>query len=93
MMPWGHGWEGGFGGLEFLWGLLMMFLMVLFWGGLLALGYFLVRALIRSGQDRRSPHSDAGPSGSQALEILRERYARGEITKEQFEEIRRDLAS
>jgi uncharacterized membrane protein len=31
------------------------------------------------------------PSGSWALEILRERYAKGEITREQYEQMRRDL--
>jgi len=30
-------------------------------------------------------------NGSDAREILRERYAKGEITKEQFEQMMRDL--
>jgi putative membrane protein len=29
--------------------------------------------------------------GSRAMEILKERYARGEITREQYEQMRRDL--
>lgn len=44
--------------------------------------------------------SRAGPSGGGAgslpnepLEILRQRYARGEITSEQFEQMRRDLTT
>lgn len=32
-----------------------------------------------------------GTSGRRDLDILRERYARGEITKEQYEQMRRDL--
>ncbi|MHB1005000.1 MAG: SHOCT domain-containing protein [Chloroflexota bacterium] len=37
----------------------------------------------------------AGPSGGlsegRALEILKERYARGEITRDEYEQMRRDL--
>lgn len=65
-------------------------LMLLFWGGLLALLGLGVWALIRSGQ--RQGERGATPS-SGAIEILKERYARGEITREEYEERRRDLES
>ncbi len=32
------------------------------------------------------------PPGNTALDIARERYARGEITREQFEEIKRNIS-
>ena len=35
----------------------------------------------------------AGESGKRPLEILKERYARGDITREQYEQMRRDLES
>ena len=47
----------------------------------------LVVWLVRSG-GRTLP---GAPSGDAALEILRARYARGEINKEQFDAIKRDL--
>jgi len=48
--------------------------------GLLVLGvYLVVRTLAPKREDR-------------ALEILRERYARGEIDKETFERLKRDLS-
>jgi len=72
-----------------LFGGLMMFL---FWGGLIVLGYFLVRALIRSGQGGAASAGGA-PSGNRALDILKERYARGEITKEQYDQMRKDLGA
>jgi putative membrane protein len=38
-----------------------------------------------------TPDQPVGPGSSRALEILRERYARGEITKEQFDAMRQDI--
>jgi uncharacterized membrane protein len=42
---------------------------------------------------RTSPRRGGGASGREpdALEIARRRYARGEISKEQFEQLKRDL--
>jgi putative membrane protein len=71
------------------WGLLGMVMMVLFWGGLVVLAVLLVRALFP-----REQQLPPGPSGREpaAREILDQRYARGEITREQFEQMKRDLS-
>jgi putative membrane protein len=68
------------------WGWLLM---LLFWialiGGL---------ALAVAWALRRGSSAGAAPDGGQrALELLKERYARGEIDKEQYEQIKRDLAT
>jgi putative membrane protein len=64
------------------WGFGMMLFMLLFWA-LVITGIVLgIRWLIRQG---RSEVSDS------ALEILRQRYARGDINREEFEAKRRDL--
>ena len=64
------------------------FMMLLFWGGLVILIIFAVR---RMGTG--SPRGGDGPApGNRALDILEERYARGEIEKEEYQERRRLLA-
>jgi putative membrane protein len=49
---------------------------------------FLIRWLIHAS---KGPPAAQLQNGSRALEILRERYARGEIDKQEFEEKKRDL--
>ena len=64
------------------WGIGMMFMMMLFCA-LVIVGIVLaIRWLISQGKSSR-PDS--------ALEILRQRYARGEINKEEFEAKKKDL--
>ena len=64
------------------WGIGMMLFMLLFWG-LVITGIVLgIRWLV--GASRPS-------ATDRALEILRERYARGEINREEFEARKRDL--
>lgn len=69
------------------WMPLGLILMVLFWGAIIALGVWLISRLVRSST---SGTSTAGGNGAGA--IARERYARGEISTEEFERIKRDLS-
>ena len=59
-----------------------LLLMILFWGGLISLAVWLVRALFP--HTGRSPALAAG-RGLSAHEILDRRYARGEISREQYD--------
>ena len=80
-MMWGYGTAYGWGGM------LLMLLSMLFWFALLgALIWALVRWVTRSGVSAGTPGS---PS---ALEILQQRYARGEIDDGTFERMRQHLS-
>ncbi|HSC71281.1 MAG TPA: SHOCT domain-containing protein [Candidatus Methylomirabilis sp.] len=84
MMPGGGmmGW-GGFGGSGM--GFVGWIFMLLFWG-LIIVGLVLV---VRWLWDQRRP----GTGGADApIEILKRRYARGEISKEEFDRMKQDLA-
>lgn len=73
-------------GMDDLWQLMM----VLFWGGLIALVVLAVRGLTGGNQRQGSDRAESAPSGN-PLDILQTRYAKGEITREEFEQIRDDL--
>ena len=70
-------------------GFVGLLLMVLFWGALIALAVWLVRALFTRAP--QSPSSIAG-EGQTARQILDVRYSRGEITKEQYEQMKQDVS-
>src|SRR5690348_16155173 len=76
---WHMGWGWGWGGMVF--GPLMM---VLFLAGIVVLAVLLVRRLGAGGHGRES-----APPRRTPLEILQERFARGEIDKQEYEERRR----
>jgi len=64
------------------WGFGMMIMMILFWVLIIVAVVLGIRWLLGQGKE---PRSDS------ALEILRQRYARGEIDKEEFEAKKQDL--
>jgi len=76
MMGWGGGWGWGWFGVVHM----------LLWWFLLALGIVvLFKWLVGGGHRHLHPRED------RAMGILRERYARGEISKEEFDARKRDL--
>lgn len=80
---WGMMGPSMMGGIGFWW--FMPVLIIVFWGlviwGLVTLVRFLVSPTGHTGAIR----------SSSAIEILRDRYARGEISKEEFEDKKKDL--
>lgn len=83
MMGWGMMGRRGFGWSPW-WGVLMMFVWMLAIVGVVLVIAWLVRQGTRASGGQ-------GEAADRALEILRERYARGEISREQFDEMRRNL--
>jgi putative membrane protein len=80
MMHWGHGYG---------WGAVIC-------GGatLLLLGILVVLAVIwivRTSSQRGPAAGSTGPVSETPLDILKARYARGEISREEYEEIRERL--
>jgi len=72
--------------MMFMWGaggVLMMLMMLLFWGVVIAGLVLGLRWLVTQGRST-APRDEA-------LEILRQRYARGDIDKQEFEALKRDL--
>ena len=75
MMHWDYGWGMGFG--------IGWFTMIIFWA-LLILGIFYFVKII-AGSPKK------GDRGETAIDILKKRYAKGEISKEEFDKIKDDL--
>ncbi len=76
-MMWPYGYDYGFMG----WWMILP--MVVFWGGLIALIVWGVRRLTGCG---------VHTGGINPIDVAKERYARGEITREQFEQLKKDLS-
>jgi putative membrane protein len=64
-----------------------MIFMMIFWVLLIVGLVFLVKWLIQASSSGKA----AQRTGHRAVEILKERYARGEIDKAEFESMKRDL--
>ncbi len=81
-------WHAGDGmGWWMLWGGLMM---VLFWGAIIALIVWAVQSVTRR-ESSQTHVPQASPSARTPLDIAKERYAHGAVSREEFEQIKRDL--
>jgi putative membrane protein len=86
MWGWGNGWGDAGGALTVVFMLAVLALIVV---GII----LLVRGLTRHDQVQQGPPpgSPPGPSSKSALQVLEERYARGEIQREEFLQRKQDL--
>ena len=80
----------GFGGAG------MMLWMIVFWVIVVGLALWLLSRLFpgtgeHAGSGRSTSNGIASGGSGRALDILNERYARGEITRAEYQEMRRDM--
>ncbi|MGM5488635.1 MAG: SHOCT domain-containing protein [Nanobdellota archaeon] len=85
---WGHMMYPGAGHMFWNFGFIGLFFMVLFWGGIIFLIYWLVKKATEAQQPSQKPSKK--PS-KKPLDILEERYAKGEITKSESEKRKKEL--
>jgi putative membrane protein len=83
MWPW-HMYSIGWGEM-----LVIFIVLLLFLGALVAAAIFIGRAVTRS--DQRTGWSNPEAPGKNAMDILKERYARGEISREEYLRMKEDL--
>ena len=80
MDDWGHmmpGYGSGMGSIGFL-------LMTIFWIVIIFVIIYAIYLLLKNA-------NIIGQGNESAVDILKKRYAKGEITKEQFEEMKKDI--
>ncbi len=82
MMPYGMG-GWGFGGIGMLAG-------AIFWIAILVLIVWVVTRLVSS--QAPAHHTPSLPAAPSALEVIKVRYAKGEITKAEFDQMKQDLS-
>ncbi len=88
MYGYGAGWGQGFGLGGALFGGIFM---IIFWGLVIWAIVALVRGFSGGGCSDMSHSNRNGQKTDNAMNILKERYAKGEISKEDFEKMKNDL--
>ncbi len=73
-----HNWMWGGGGMWFGWIFWLVIIGVIVW-------------LLINQSNRNRNQNQVNPHLESPLDILKKRYAKGEISKEQFEEMKKDL--
>jgi putative membrane protein len=76
---WHFAYSGGKGGI-----VVMMIAMILFWGIVIGGVALVVKLILSLGRDKKT---------TEALAILKQRYARGEIDRGEYERMRKEIQS
>jgi putative membrane protein len=84
----GFGFDGGFG----IFAIVAALVGLVFWGLVIVALVLGVRWLIRQNNQDRLPPPPAGAPTPDPLDVLRGRYARGEIDEEEYERRRKTLS-
>ncbi|HMN28174.1 MAG TPA: SHOCT domain-containing protein [Caldilineaceae bacterium] len=79
------------GGMDWGWFFSGGLLMLLFWGGLIALVVMVLRSLTGGATHDANGSSVHRATEPTALEILQARYARGEISQEEYKQMKATL--
>lgn len=87
-----YGYYNGYPVHMFGFSIIGIVLMVLFWVFIISLLFRLFRGPHHWRSHRWDRWDERGGMRDTALDILKERYAKGELTKEQFEGMKRDIA-
>ncbi len=74
-------------GVMMLGGLFSVVLLVI----IIGVAIWLIATVARGGSSGVQQWHPSAPAGQAPLDILQVRYAKGEITKEQYEQMKRDL--
>ncbi len=79
-----HMWNGGFFGMGWIW-------MILFW--LIIIAVVIVVIVLVANSSKQNQVTSPGKSSTQekAVEKLKERYAEGEISREEYKQMMEDL--
>jgi putative membrane protein len=85
MMMMGHDWGMGWGGMWFGW-----LMMISFTAAVIVLIVWLIRLSVPTSR-RNSDASEGNSQVQSAVDILQARYARGEISKEEYLDVRATL--
>ena len=79
-----HMWNGGFFGTGWIW-------MILFWIIIIAVVIVVIVLVVNSSKQKQVSSPGESSTHEKAIDKLKERYAEGEITREEYKQMMDDL--